>query len=62
MLKALHVNVLTSEQEEIKVGINWKFSPCWLTFVVLEEAMQDDDGTELSSTFQLGFGTCLIKR
>lgn len=60
MLNALHVNVLTSGQGEIKVGIYWKFSPCWLTFVVLEEAMQDD-GTELSSTFQLGFGTCLIK-
>lgn len=60
MLKASHVNALTSEQGEIKVGINWKFSPYWMTFVVLKEAMQDD-GTELSSTFQLGFGTCPIK-
>ena len=60
MLHALHVNALTSEQGEIKLGIIWKISSSWLTFVVLEEAMQFD-GTELSSTFQLRFGTCPIK-
>lgn len=36
LLKTLHVYTLTIGHGEIKLGLSWKFPPCWLAFRVPE--------------------------
>lgn len=50
LLKALHTS--DSEFRKIKIGLNWKFPPCWLTLIVPESPLWAVGG-ELPSTVLL---------
>lgn len=54
LLKTLHVYTLTIGHGKIRLGLNWKFPPCWLAFRVPEGAVQAAGG-DLSPRFLLGY-------
>lgn len=61
LLEALHT--LTAGRGEIKLGLPWKLPPCSLAFTVLERALcfSQTPGGELSPTFLISYGHCLLK-
>lgn len=58
LLEALHT--LTAGEGEIKLGLPWKVPSCSLAFTVLEGTTQAPGG-ELSPTFLISYGHCVLK-
>lgn len=58
-LKTPLVHALTAGHGEIKLRVNWKLLPCGMTFTVPEGTVHGATG-ELSTTFPLGSGPCLL--
>lgn len=61
LLKTPCEQALSVGNGEIKLGLNWKVSSCWLFGFIVPGGTMQVDGGELPPTFLLGYGPCVVK-